>query len=137
MFYSVRRIVEQVDQLEADGLAFRNANGLLNLFGFWKTTKGNLIPEHMHEMVPPCILVLPTDELLAPRIEAARKRDYRALPFTDGTFKTYSVRMRLDWGRGGSVPATWSAACRSGSDSAVHPFGPDHAAVRRRERGTR
>jgi hypothetical protein len=93
-FYSVRRILDQVEQLEADGFSFQNLNGLLNLFGFWRSTKGNLIPEHLREIEPPCNLVLPTDELLAPRIEAATKRDYRALPFTDGTFKKV---LREDW----------------------------------------
>ena len=93
-FYSVRRIVDQVEQLEGDGFSFQNPNGLLNLFGFWRTTKGNLIPEHMREIEPPCHLVLPTDELLAPRVEAATKRDYRALPSPDGTFK---ITLLEDW----------------------------------------
>lgn len=93
-FYSVRRIIEQVEQLETDGFLFQNRNGLLNLFGFWRTTQGNLIPEHMREIEPPCNLVLPTDELLAPRIEAATKRDYRVLPFVDGSFKTVLLE---DW----------------------------------------
>jgi hypothetical protein len=40
-------------------------------------------------------VALPTDELLAPRIEAAKKLDLRALPLGDGGFK---VVQRLDWG---------------------------------------
>lgn len=86
-YYSIRRMVEQVKRLEDDGFSFTYANGLLNLFGCWRSTDGNLIPEHMHEIVPPCDLLLPTDELLAPRIEAAKKCDPRALPFIDGTYK--------------------------------------------------
>jgi hypothetical protein len=93
-FYSVRRILDQVEQLEGDGFSFQNLNGLLNLFGFWRSTKGNLIPEHLREIEPPCNLVLPINELLAPRIEAATKRDYRALPYTDGTFKRVLLE---DW----------------------------------------
>jgi len=93
-FSSVRRILDQVELLEGNGFSFMNPNGLLNLFGFWQSTKGNLIPEHLREIEPPCTLLLPTDELLAPRIEAATKRDFRALPFTDGTFKKVLLE---DW----------------------------------------
>jgi hypothetical protein len=93
-FRDVIRILEQVDRLEADGFSFQNVNGILNLFGHWQTTDGNLIPEHMSEIEPPCNLILPTDELLAPRVEAARKRDVRALPLVEGGFKTVQ---RLDW----------------------------------------
>ena len=91
----VVRILQQVDRLEGDGFSFQNLNGILNLFGFWRTTDGNLIPEHATEIEPPCNLVLPTDELLAPRVEAAKKRDVRALPLPDGGYK---VVQRLDWG---------------------------------------
>jgi len=93
-FDSARRIVEQVEQLDEDGFSFQNLNGLLNMFGYWKSTKGNLIPEHMQEITPPCNLVLPTDEVLAPRIEAAKKRDYRSLPFPDGTRR---IVLLEDW----------------------------------------
>ncbi len=93
-FHSARRIVEQVEKLEEDGFSFQNLNGLLNMFGFWRSTKGHLIPEHMHDMRPPCNLVLPTDEVLPPRIEAAKKRDYRSLPFPDGT---YRIVLLEDW----------------------------------------
>jgi hypothetical protein len=45
-FFEVRRILDQVELLEGDGFSFKNPNGLLNLFGFWRRTNGNLIPEH-------------------------------------------------------------------------------------------
>lgn len=81
------RMLEQVERLEADGFAIRNMNGILNLFGFWRMSNGNLIPEHMRQIKPPCKLVIPTDDLLIPRREAVRRKDQRSLPFIDGTFK--------------------------------------------------
>lgn len=93
-FRDICRILEQVERLEAGGFSFQNVNGILNLFGFWRSTNGNLIPEHHCEIRPPCNLILPTDELLGPRIEAARKRDVRSLPFPDSTFK---VVQRTNW----------------------------------------
>ena len=93
-FRDVVRILQQEKRLESDGFSFQNMNGVLNLFGFWRTTDGNLIPEHLGEIEPPCNLMLPTDELLAPRIEAAKKRDFRALPLADGGYKAVQ---RVDW----------------------------------------
>lgn len=93
-FASIRRILEQVDCLKAQGFSLENASGTANLFAFWRTTKGNLVPEHMHEIEPPCHLHMPTDELLAARREAATKQDIRALPFSDGSFRRVQ---RVDW----------------------------------------
>lgn len=93
-FRDLCRVLEQVRKLEAEGYYFQNVNGLVNLFGFWRTTDGNLIPEHIRDIAPPCNIVIPTDELLAPRLEAARKRDTQALPMPDGSFKTVQ---RIDW----------------------------------------
>jgi hypothetical protein len=86
-FSEIRRVLDQVELLEDDGFSFKNPNGLLNLFGFWRRTNGHLIPEHEHEIEPPCTLILPTDDLLEPRIEAATKRGYFALPCMNGSFK--------------------------------------------------
>ncbi len=69
-------------------------NGILNLLGFWKSTGGNLIPEHMFDIQPPINIVLPTDALLSPRTEAARRRDRRALPMPNGEVK---VVERMAW----------------------------------------
>ena len=93
-FRNIVRLLEQVGRLGADGFSFENLNGVLNLFGFWRTTDGNLVPEHLSEITPPCNLAIPTNELLAPRIEAAKKRDFRALPTPGGGFR---VVQRLDW----------------------------------------
>jgi hypothetical protein len=93
-FRDIVRLLQQVERLEGEGFAFQNLNGIVNLFGFWRTTEGNLIPEHLTEIAPPCNLALPTDELLKPRIEAAKKRDICALPLVGGGYK---VVQRLDW----------------------------------------
>ncbi|MGY8632128.1 hypothetical protein RAD15_06495 [Bradyrhizobium sp. 14AA] len=91
---SILRMLQQLTLLEQDGFTFQYLNGIANLFGFWRTTDGNLIPEHLAQIEPPCSLSLPTDELLVPRREAARHLDVRALPTLPAGFK---VVQRLDW----------------------------------------
>ena len=46
----ILRIHRQVERLESEGFSFENPNGLINLFGFWRDTRGNPIPEHMGEI---------------------------------------------------------------------------------------
>jgi hypothetical protein len=93
-FQDICRILEQTDRLEADGYTFTNMNGLLNLFEFWRMTKGNIIPEHFDDVSPPYNVLLPTDGLLIPRTESAKKRDPRSLRHpTQG----YKKVQRLDW----------------------------------------
>lgn len=88
------RIVDQTNRLDADGFSFENTNGILNLFGWWRRTGGNLIPEHMREIEPPCHVMIPTDEILAPRVEAATKRDLRVLALPDAASR---LVQRVDW----------------------------------------
>lgn len=95
------RMLEQQDMLEKQGFTFTNPNGLLNLFGFWKGTKGNLVPEHMWEIKPPCNILIDVGEILRPRHEGIRRQDQRALPLPEGGFK---VVQRKDWGRDGLRP---------------------------------
>ncbi len=97
----VFRMLEQQDMLEKQGFTFTNPNGLLNLFGFWKGTKGNLIPEHMCEIKPPCNILIDVGEILRPRHEGIRRQDQRALRLPEGGFK---VVQRKDWGRDGIRP---------------------------------
>jgi hypothetical protein len=80
----VLRVLRQRDRLAADGFEFQNLSGALNLLGFWKSTGGNLIPDHILEMRPPTVIMLPTDSLLALRIDCARRRDCRTLPLPGG-----------------------------------------------------
>ena len=72
----------------------------MNLFGFWRMTEGNLVPEHLLEVQPPCYIGIPTDALLEPRVEAAKKRDLRALPLPDGTV---AIVQRIDWSDGSDL----------------------------------
>ena len=86
-FSDVIRIFQQVKCLDREGFVFQNANGTLNLFGFWRHTNSHLIPEHW-EMEPPCLVSIPTDELLNPRLEAVRRIDMRGLPLPEEGFRT-------------------------------------------------
>jgi hypothetical protein len=117
-FGNIVRILQQVDRLEADGFEFLNPNGILNLFGFWRLTGGNLIPEHLWQIAPPYHLSMPTDGLLKPRIEATKKTDIRALPLPEGEFKTVQ---RIDWTEDDPKPIYGSveAAVKGGMLGAV------------------
>lgn len=94
------RITEQVELMEGLGYSVSNVNGTINLFGNWRETKGQFVPEHMVDMEPPCSVMIPIDELFKPRLEAAQSRDLRALPFSDGSFKRVQ---RIEWGQDGAV----------------------------------
>jgi hypothetical protein len=96
-FTDICRVLQQRQRLASDGFELQNMNGILNLFGFWKKTNGNLIPEHMLDVQPPIDILLPTDALLSARTEAVRRRDRRALRFTNGEAK---VVERMAWADG-------------------------------------
>lgn len=98
---NVLRLHEQVQRMESDGFTFTNPNGLLNLFSCWRETDGNIVPEHMSEIAPPCDLVLGVGEIHAPRMEALEKQDRRALPTSDGPYK---IVQRKDWAEGPRYP---------------------------------
>lgn len=100
-FNDIFRLLKQQDMLEKQAFAFTNPNGLLNMFGFWKGTKGNLIPEHMWEMQPPCNIVIDVGEIRRPRCEGIRRQDQRVLPLPEGGYK---VVQRKDWGQDGLRP---------------------------------
>ncbi len=100
-FSDIFRMLKQRDMLEKQGFSLANPNGLLNLFGFWKGTNGNLIPEHMWEMIPPCNIIIDVGEILRPRHEGIRRQDQRALPLPEGGYK---VVQRKDWGPYGIRP---------------------------------
>ncbi len=100
-FIDIFRMLEQQEMLEKQDFTFTNPNGLLNLFGFWKGTKGNLIPEHMWEIKPPCNILIDVGEILRPRLEGIRRQDQHTLPLPEGGFK---VVQRKDWGRDGIRP---------------------------------
>lgn len=88
------RIEAQRDHLESQGFEFRNMSGMVNLFGFWRNTDGNLIPEHMIDIQPPFNLILPTDDLLDPRKEAVANKDDRVLRTVNAEYKRVQ---RIEW----------------------------------------
>ncbi|RYD85708.1 MAG: hypothetical protein EOP84_01565 [Verrucomicrobiaceae bacterium] len=94
------RVVEQVEILERAGYAVMNINGTVNMFGNWRETQGNFIPEHLVDITPPTMISLPLDDLLKPRIESLTNRDARTLPFVDGAFK---LVQRMEWGQDGPL----------------------------------
>jgi hypothetical protein len=81
------RINAQEERLETEGFSFKNPNGPINLFGFWRDTRHSLIPEHVTDIAPPFGMMLPVDSLRQPHIEAARRQDLQALPFVDNTYR--------------------------------------------------
>lgn len=95
-FTDISRLTEQVRRLGKDGFDFQNANGLLNMFGYWHSTKGNLIPEHLLEIQPPSYIGMPTDELLKPRLKAARLRGLTIIPYPDGSTRIMERMDRSD-----------------------------------------
>jgi hypothetical protein len=90
----VLRVLQQERRLADAGFEFQNVNGVINLMSFWRSTGGNLIPEHMLDIEPPTLIGLPTNQLLSIRDEAQRRRDRRVLPLPDGSMK---VVERMEW----------------------------------------
>lgn len=88
------RMIEQMKLLEREGYSYVNMNGMLNMFGFWRETGGNFIPENVIDAEPPLNLLIPTDALFNASLEAAQNRDLRALPFPGSDCK---IVQRVDW----------------------------------------
>ncbi|MEO3434457.1 hypothetical protein [Inquilinus sp. CAU 1745] len=91
----LRRICDQLIILEQAGYQVQSMNGSINLFGNWRTTGGNFVPEHW-DADPPAFLYLPLDDLLKVRAEGEENRDVRSVPRPDGTFE---VVQRSEWGQ--------------------------------------
>ncbi len=121
-FRDIVRLLQQSQRLEKDGFSFMNPNGLLNLFGFWRSTEGNLIPEHMWDIEPPFNLVIDVGEVLVPRLEGISRQDQRTLPRPSGEYK---IVQRKDWSPEGLKPIYTSVSdiIRSRLVGAVSVFG--------------
>jgi hypothetical protein len=100
------RMIEQMELLEREGYSYVNMNGMLNMFGFWRDTGGNFIPEHVVDAEPPLNLLIPTDALFKPSLEAAHNRDLRALPFPGGGHK---IVQRVDWWHGSDLKPIYAS----------------------------
>lgn len=86
------RITKQVGLVAEQGFELFGANGWPNLFGWWRETGFNLVPEQQG-IEPPMVINFPTDEILAIRRDAAHRLDRRPLPMPDGSME---MVMRLD-----------------------------------------
>lgn len=69
------RLIKIERLMEAAGFRFVSANGLLNLFQWWRDTDFALIPPHMTDIAPPFMINYETNCLLKARIEAIRVTD--------------------------------------------------------------
>jgi hypothetical protein len=93
------RIQDQLEILEGVGYEVQRLNGVINLFGNWRETGSNLVPEHW-DANPPATLWLPHDSLLKPRMEGEANRDVRSVPLPDGSFE---IVQRTEWNQDGKL----------------------------------
>jgi len=90
----LRRMHDQLSVLAKAGYQVQRVNGSINLFGNWRTTGGNFVPEHW-DADPPAFLSLPLDDLFAVRLEGESNRDVRSVARRDGRFE---IIQRAEWG---------------------------------------
>lgn len=69
------RLIKIERLMKAAGFEFISANGLLNLFQWWRDTEFALIPPHMTDIAPPYLINFDTNRLLTARIEARQVTD--------------------------------------------------------------
>ncbi|MFM5955390.1 MAG: hypothetical protein ACKOPE_13955 [Novosphingobium sp.] len=87
------RMDKQRAIVAAEGFEFHNANGLLNLFEWWRTTNRMFVPEHVLEAQPPTRIFFDTNLLLEVRREAVEALGRHCLPTPSGN---PLLVMRLD-----------------------------------------
>ena len=78
------RMDRQRQLVEAQGFHFQNANGLLNLFEWWRRTNNMFVPEHILDAQPPATIIFDTNLLLEARMEAVEALGRRCLPTPSG-----------------------------------------------------
>lgn len=78
------RMDRQHELVEAQGFHFQNANGLLNLFEWWRSTNNMFVPEHVLDAQPPATIGFDTNLLLEARKEAVEALGRRCLPTPSG-----------------------------------------------------
>ena len=89
----VWRMDRQHELVAAQGFNFQNANGLLNLFQWWRSTNNMFVPEHVLDAQPPVTISFDINLLLEARKEAVEALGRRCLPTPSGT---PLLVMRLD-----------------------------------------
>lgn len=87
------RMDTQRELVAAQGFHFQNANGLLNLFEWWRSTNSMFIPEHVLDAQPPTTIYFDTNLLLEARREAVEALGRHCLPTPSGN---PLLVMRLD-----------------------------------------
>ena len=78
------RMDKQRALVAAQGFHFHNANGLLNLFEWWRSTNRMFVPEHVLDAQPPTTIYFDTDLLLEARREAVEALGRHCLPTPNG-----------------------------------------------------
>ena len=78
------RMDTQHERVAAQGFHFQNANGLLNLFQWWRSTNSMFVPEHVLDAQPPTTIYFDTNLLLEARREAVEALGRRCLPTPNG-----------------------------------------------------
>jgi hypothetical protein len=78
------KLINYMRFLENQGISIANANGLLNLYGWWVDTDYLLIPNEIEFGLKPIHLMIPTDCLANIRKKVRQRRDIHALPLPNG-----------------------------------------------------
>jgi len=78
------KLVNQARYLTKQGISIANANGLLNLYGWWVDTNYLMIPNDVEFGNKPLHMMIPTDSLAAIRIRVHQGWDLHALPLPNG-----------------------------------------------------
>lgn len=78
------RMDKQRALVAAQGFHFHNANGLLNLFEWWRSTNSMFVPEHVLDAQPPTTIYFDTNLLLEARREAVEALGRHCLPTPNG-----------------------------------------------------
>lgn len=78
------RMDKQRELVAAQGFHFQNANGLLNIFEWWRSTNSMFIPEHVLDAQPPTTIYFDTNLLLEARREAVEALGRHCLPTPSG-----------------------------------------------------
>src|SRR3546814_10747035 len=78
------RMDKQRELVADQGFHFQNANGLLNLFEWWRSTNNMFVPEHVLDAQPPTTIYFDTNLLLEARREAVEALGSHCLPTPSG-----------------------------------------------------
>lgn len=89
----VWRMDKQHELVASQGFHFQNANGLLNLFEWWRGTNYMFVPEHVLDAQPPTTIYFDSNLLLEARREGVEALGRRCLPTPKGN---PLLVMRLD-----------------------------------------